>query len=137
MDELFARPRFYRAVVWTFGGFALLLILVGTYGLLACTVARRTSEIGIRMALGATPSKVARMVVGEALLMVCVGIIGGIPFIFWVKRFAGTLMGSMPGALTAPVAFGALTILAVALVAAYMPARRAAKVDPMVALRHE
>jgi len=137
LNELFAHPRFYEFIIWTFTGFALLLILVGTYGLLSYTVARRTNEIGIRMALGATRSNVGRMVLGEAFLTVCVGIIGGAPLIFWIKRLAGSLMGSAPGSLTAPIALGALAILAVALVAAYIPARRAMRVDPMVALRYE
>ena len=137
LNELFAHPRFYEFIIWTFTGFALLLILVGTYGLLSYTVARRTREIGIRMALGATRSNVGRMVLGEAFLTVCVGIIGGAPLIFWIQRLAGRLMGSAPGSLTAPIALGALAILAVALVAAYIPARRAMRVDPMVALRYE
>jgi ABC-type antimicrobial peptide transport system permease subunit len=89
------------------------------------------------MALGATRSNVGRMVLGEAFLTVCVGIIGGAPLIFWIKRLAGRLMGSAPGSLTAPIAFGALAILAVALLAAYIPARRAMRIDPMVALRYE
>jgi predicted permease len=137
LDELFAHPRFYRTAVWTFTGFALLLIVIGTYGVLAYTVARRTNEIGIRMALGAKRSNVARMVLGEAFLMVCVGIVGGVPLVFWIKRLAGTLMGNAPGTLTAPITFGALSILAIALVAAYIPARRAMRVDPVAALRHE
>ncbi|HXT74219.1 MAG TPA: FtsX-like permease family protein [Candidatus Angelobacter sp.] len=137
LNELFAHPRFYRFIIWTFTGFALLLILIGTYGLLSYTVARRTGEIGIRIALGATRSNVGRMVLGEAFLTVCVGIIGGAPLIFWIKRLAGSLMGSAPGSLTAPIALGALAILAVALVAAYIPARRAMRVNPMVALRYE
>jgi predicted permease len=137
LNELFAHPRFYRFIIWTFAGFALLLIVAGTYSLLAYTVARRTGEICIRMALGATRSNVGRMVLGEAFLTVCVGIIGGAPLIFWIKRLAGRLMGSAPGSLTAPIAFGALAILAVALLAAYIPARRAMRIDPMVALRYE
>jgi putative ABC transport system permease protein len=137
LNDLFAHPRFYRFIIWTFAGFALLLIVAGTYGLLAYTVARRTSEIGIRMALGATRSNVGHMVLGEAFLTVCVGIIGGAPIIFWIKRLAGSLMGSAPGSLAAPIAFGALAILAVALLAAYIPARCAMRVDPVVALRYE
>ena len=82
-------------------------------------------------------NELGRMVLGEAFLTVCVGIIGGAPLIFWIKRLAGSLMGSAPGSLTAPIALGALAILAVALVAAYIPARRAMRVDPMVALRYE
>jgi len=137
LDDMFARPKFYRMTVWVFAGFALLLILIGIYGLLAYTVARRTKEIGIRMALGATQSNVARMVVGEALLMVCAGIAGGIPFAFWIKNLAAGLMGGPTGSIAAPIAFGALAIFVVALLAAYFPARSSMRLDPIVALRHE
>ena len=137
LDEMFARPEFYRATVWVFAGFTLLLIVIGIYGLLAYTVARRTKEIGIRMALGAKQSKVGRMVVGEALLMVCAGVAGGVPLSFWIKRLAARLMGGPTGSIAAPIAFGALAIFAVALLAAYLPARSSMRVDPMVALRHE
>jgi predicted permease len=137
LDELFIRPRFYRDAVWIFGGFALLLITIGIYGLLAYTVARRTNEIGIRMALGATPSCVTRVVVGDALLMVSMGIAGGVPLAFGVKRLAASLMGGPTGSIAAPIGFGVLAVLVVALLATSIPARRAAKVDPAVALRHE
>ncbi|HEX5424796.1 MAG TPA: ABC transporter permease [Candidatus Acidoferrales bacterium] len=137
LDEIFVHQRFYRFTIWAFTGFALLLILVGTYGLLSYTVARRTSEIGVRVALGATRSNIGRMVLGQAFLTVFVGILSGAPLIFWVKRLAASLMGSAPGSLTAPIAFGSVAILVVALLAAYIPARRAMQVDPMVALRQE
>jgi putative ABC transport system permease protein len=137
LDEMFARPEFYRATVWVFAGFTLLLIVIGIYGLLAYTVARRTKEIGIRMALGATQSKVGRMVVGEALLMVCAGVAGGVPLSFWIKRLAAGLMGGSAGSIATPIAFGALAIFAVTLLAAYFPARSSMRVDPIVALRHE
>ncbi len=137
LDEMFARPEFYRAAVWVFAGFTLLLIVIGIYGLLAYTVARRTKEIGIRMALGATQSKVGRMVVGEALLMVCAGIAGGVPLSFWIKRLAAGLMGGSAGSIVTSIAFGALAIFVVAMLAAYLPARSSMRVDPMVALRHE
>jgi putative ABC transport system permease protein len=137
LDELFIRPKFYRMAVWAFAGFALLLIVIGIYGLLAYAVARRTKEIGIRMALGATQSKVACMVVGETLLLICAGIAGGVPLAFWIKHLAASLIGGPTGSIAAPVAFGALAIFVVALAACYRPVRRAMKVDPMVALRCE
>jgi putative ABC transport system permease protein len=137
LDELYIRPKFYRMAVWAFAGFALLLIVIGIYGLLAYAVARRTKEIGIRMALGATPSKVARMVVGQTLLLICAGIAGGVPLAFWIKRLATSLIGGPTGSLAAPIAFGALAILVVALAACYRPVRRAIKVDPMIALKYE
>jgi putative ABC transport system permease protein len=137
LDETVARPRFYRTMVWAFTGFALLLVVVGTYGILGYAVARRTHEIGIRMALGATQGRVARFVAGEVLLMVCAGIAGGAPLAFWVKPVAAALIGRSAGGVTAPIAFGSIIVFGIAVLAAYLPVRRATKVDPMVALRYE
>jgi predicted permease len=137
LDEMYIRPKFYRTAVWAFAGFALLLIVVGIYGLLTYVVTRRFQEIGIRMALGATQIKVARMVVGETLLLICAGIAGGVPLAFWIKRLAASLIGGPTGSIAAPLACGALAIFVVALPACYRPVRRAMKVDPMVALRYE
>jgi putative ABC transport system permease protein len=137
LDEASARPSFYRTAIWIFAGFALLLTMIGVYGLLAYEVARRTNEIGIRMALGATQSSLVRMVLQEALLMVCVGLAGGVPLVFCTRRVAASLIGNMPASLAEPIAVGAAAIIAAALLAAYLPARRALKVDPTVALRYE
>jgi predicted permease len=137
LDEASARPSFYRTAIWIFAGFALLLTMIGVYGLLAYEVARRTNEIGIRMALGATQSSLVRMVLQEALLMVCVGLAGGVPLVFCTRRVAASLIGNMPASLAEPIAVGAAAIIAAALLAAYLPARRAMKVDPTVALRYE
>jgi predicted permease len=137
LDELFARPKFYRTAVWIFAGFALLLTMIGIYGLLAYTVSRRTNEIGVRMALGATQNSVTRMVLGETFLLVSAGISAGVPLVLWTKHVATTLIGGQPPTNTTPVVFGASAILAVALFAAYFPVRRACRVDPMTALRHE
>lgn len=120
-----------------FGALGALIAAIGLYGLLSYTVARRTNEIGIRMALGATQSTMSRMVMGEALAMSCGGLLLGIPLAYWGKRFAASLIPDLPVESAFPIAFGAVVMIALALLAAYVPARRATRVDPVEALRYE
>jgi putative ABC transport system permease protein len=120
-----------------FGGLAAALAGIGLYGLLAYTVARRTSEIGIRMALGATVGDVSRLVVRDALGMVCAGVMGGALMVLWSRPLAARFVQDLQLESAVPLAFGVGAIIAVALLASYVPARRAARVDPMVGLRHE
>lgn len=116
---------------------ALILASIGLYGLMSYTVAGRTREIGVRMALGAQRGNVLWLVLGEALLLVTVGILVGIPAALAGSRLLATMLfgltGSDPMSLTAVT----LTLGLVAALASYIPARRATKVDPMVALRYE
>jgi predicted permease len=120
-----------------FGALGVLLAVIGLYGLLAYTVARRTHEIGVRIALGAAGSDVMRMVLRDALWMVCAGLAVGAPLAFWGKRVAASLIPDLPVASPLPIAVAAAIMIAVGLIAAYLPARRAMRVDPMVALRYE
>ena len=120
-----------------FGMLGALLAAIGLYGLLAYTVARRINEIGIRMALGASRSDATWMVLGDALAMVFVGLALGAPIAFWSERFAAGLVPELQVGSAVPIASGAAAMIAIALLAAYVPARRAARVDPMVALRYE
>ena len=120
-----------------FGALGALLAAVGLYGLLAYTVARRTNEIGIRMALGATQGRVLRAVLNDALQTVCAGLLLALPLAFWSKRIAANLIPGLEGNVAAPIAFGAAAMAALAILAAYLPAKQAARVDPMVALRYE
>jgi ABC-type antimicrobial peptide transport system permease subunit len=119
-----------------FGGLGSLLAAIGLYGLLAYTVARRTSEIGIRMALGATPRDVLAMVLKSALAMAGAGVALGVPLAFAAQRVAVTFVDNMSAG-AAPIALAAATAIAVALVAASVPARRASRVNPIEALRQE
>ncbi len=137
VDESILPERLIAMLSGAFGALGSLLVAIGIYGLLAYTVARRINEIGIRMALGATRSIVSRMVLGEALGMTGVGLIIGAPVAYWGQRFAGSLIADLPAMSAFPVTFGAVTMIAIALVAAYVPAHRAARIDPMEALRHE
>ncbi len=119
-----------------FGGIGVVLAAAGLYGLLAYRVARRVGEIGVRMALGAAPARVVRMVLGEALGMVLVGAVVGGVVAWWGGRFAGSVVAGLEG-VGWPVVLGVGGMLGVAVVAAVLPARRAARVDPAVALRVE
>jgi len=120
-----------------FGALGALLAAIGLYGLLAYTVARRTHEIGVRMALGAAGTDVMRIVLRGALWMVCSGLAIGAPLAFWGKRIAASLIPDLPVASSLPIVVAVALMIAVGLIAAYLPARRAMRVDPMVALRYE
>ena len=120
-----------------FGLLALLLACVGLYGVMSYTVARRTGEIGLRMALGARQTDVAGMVLRETAGLVIGGIVLGIPAALATTRLIESLLFGLEP--TDPITIGVVTLvmLTVAGLAGLLPARRAAKVDPMVALRHQ
>ena len=137
IQESLLRERLLATLSGFFGGLALLLASIGLYGILSYGVASRTKEIGIRMALGAQSRAVLSLVLREALVLVLVGLAVGLPLVFAVKRFVSTLLFGL--APTDPVSLGlaALLMFVVAMIAGYLPARRATKVDPLVALRYE
>jgi predicted permease len=137
VDASIVPERLIAMLSGLFGALGSLLAATGLYGLLAYTVARRINEIGIRMALGATPGNVSRMVLGDALGTIGAGLVIGVPIALSGKRLATRVLEDLPVNSTVPIAFGAVGMVAVALLAAYVPARRAARVDPMEALRHE
>ena len=132
-----ATRRFSVALLSAFAGLALLLAAVGIYGIVAHSVTRRTHEIGVRMSLGAHPRKIAGMVLGRTLLLGGAGVAIGAGGSFALTRLLRTMLYGVSA--TDPVVFAAASafLLVVASLAAYIPARRAARVDPLVALRHE
>jgi len=137
VDASIVSERLVAQLSGWFGALGAVLAAIGLYGLLAFTVARRTNEIGVRMAFGATPGNVTRMVLGDALGMVCAGLILGSPIAYWAKTYAASVILDLPVDNLFPIVFGAVAMIAVALFAAYVPARRASRVDPMEALRYE
>jgi predicted permease len=137
VDASIVPERLIAALSGTFGVVGLLLVAIGIYGLLAFTVTRRTHEFGIRFALGATRTNVILMVLRDALIMVCVGLLVAAPMVLWGSMVAAMLIEDPAVNSMGPVAGAVLAILGCALLAAGIPARRAARVDPMVALRHE
>jgi len=120
-----------------FGLLALLLVSVGIYGTLAYSVAGRTNEIGVRMAIGAQRHNVIWLILRDSLMLTAAGVVLGLPLALggtrWLKSFLYGVQGTDPLA----IAFALLLIIALALLAGYLPARRAARIDPMRALRHE
>jgi predicted permease len=137
IEESVLRERLLARLSGFFGLLALLLACIGLYGILSYSVASRTSEIGIRMALGARRRDVLWLVLREALLMVIVGLAVGLPMIWAVTRLASTLLFGLTPTDPVSLLLAALLMTAVAMTAGYLPARRATRVDPMVALRYE
>jgi len=136
-EDSLLRERLLATLSGFFGGLALLLACLGLYGLMAYAVARRTAEIGIRMALGAPRDRIVWLVLRGMLSLVTAGILLGVPLSLWAARYANTLLFGVGSADPAVLAISIAALMAVAALAAYLPARRASRVDPMVALRYE
>ena len=137
VDRSLARERLVAAMSTVFGSLATLLAVVGLYGVMAYTVARRTREIGVRMALGARQADVRWMVIRESLAVTAAGIAAALPAAWWMGRLVASQLYGVQ-ATDPPTMAAAVTLLgAVSLLAALVPSRRASRVDPMAALRYE
>jgi putative ABC transport system permease protein len=141
MDELLSRTlseaKFSLLLFGLFAALALVLAAIGIYGVMATTVSQRTHEMGLRMALGAQKRDVLVLVIRQGMMPVVIGVVAGLAAAVALTRLMSTLLFGVSA--TDPITLGVITLLlaAVALLACYIPARRAAKVDPMVALRSE
>jgi ABC-type antimicrobial peptide transport system permease subunit len=136
-DSALWRERLMATLVAGLGGLALLLVAIGLYGILSFMVAQRTREIGVRMALGAPAGSVLRLVLGRALAVVGIGAVLGALAAAALSRYVRGLLYGVHAADPLVILGAAAALIAIALAASSVPARRAAKVDPVTALRAE
>jgi ABC-type antimicrobial peptide transport system permease subunit len=141
LDEVLARsvsePRFYAILLGSFAGTALFLAALGLFGVTSYAVAQRTREIAVRIALGARREELMRMVLGRALLLGGAGVAAGLVFALALSRVLSSMLFEVSPRDPLTLAGVAAVLLATALVASFLPARRATRVDPVVALRSE
>jgi predicted permease len=137
VDESLFLERLVASLSLLFGALATVLAAVGLYGVMSYTVSRRTREIGIRMALGAARSSVLWMVLREVAIMAAAGIVLGVPVAIGLSRFVQSQLYGLSPTDPATLAVATLVLGSVAMIAGYVPARRATRVDPMLALRYE
>ena len=137
MAERVSRQSFNMLLLSIFAGIALVLAAIGIYGLMSYSVQQQTQEVGIRMALGAGRSEVLKLIVKQGMTPACLGVIVGLGIAFAATRLLSSLLFGVKA--IDPVSFGvvAVVLTAVALLATYIPARRAMRVDPVIALREE
>jgi putative ABC transport system permease protein len=132
-----ARQRFNMLLLTIFGAAGLLMAAIGVYGVMSYSVQQRTQELGVRMALGAQASNLRNMVIGQGMILAVAGVALGIGGAFWLSHFLASFLFGVKA--WDPVAFVVTPLLlsAVALIAVWVPAQRATRVDPMTALRLE
>ena len=137
LNDVLLQERLIATLSGFFGAMALLLACIGLYGTISYAVARRTSEIGVRLALGATRARVLGIILRESLMMAAAGIAIGVPATLAVTRLIATRLFGVSATDPLTMGGGCVLMIAVAALAGFLPARRASRVDPMVALRCE
>ena len=136
-QQLYAGPRFGFLLMTVFGCVGLILVTVGVYSVLAYSTAQKTREIAIRMALGAEGTQVVRMIVRSGLRVVGVGVAVGVAMSLLFAQMLGTQLVGVTAYDPPTLAAASVVLTVIAAIASWIPARRAARVDPMVALRYE
>jgi predicted permease len=137
VSSLTTRPRFYAALLTTFGAIAGFIAVIGLYGVLSYVVSQRTKELGIRMALGAQRAAVLKLVLRQGAIIVAIGVAAGIAGAAALTRYLASMLYDVNVLDVTTFAVAALVFAAVAMAAAYVPARRATAIDPLAALRYE
>jgi len=137
VEQRYGQEKVFAQACTLFGGLALLLASIGLFGLMSYNVARRTNEIGIRMALGAQRARVIGMVLGESMLLVGIGVTIGLLSSFAAGRLVKTVLFGLAPSDVATIASAIVLVLLVSALAGFLPARRASRVDPMVALHEQ
>jgi len=141
LEGRFAQERLFATAYSLFGGLAMLLAAIGLFGVMSYAVSRRTNEIGVRMALGARRGDVIRMVLGESMILVAVGVGLGLGVALGLARLAreqlAPVLFGLPPTDLASIVAAVLLMAVVSTIAGFLPARRASRVDPLVALRVE
>ena len=137
LGDAVAQPRFYAVLLGWFAGMGMLLSLIGLYGVMSYTVNQQTREVGIRVALGAQPRDIFKLVVGHGLVLTVIGLVIGLAGAWALSRLLTSILFGVTATDAVTYVTVSMLLLITALLACYLPARRATKVDPMVALRYE
>jgi ABC-type antimicrobial peptide transport system permease subunit len=137
VERRFQQEKLFAQAYTLFGGLAMLVASIGLFGLMSYTVSRRTNEIGIRMALGAQGADVMRQVLRESMILVAVGVAIGVATAYGAGQLLSTMLFGLAPNDVVTIAGATLIMVAVSALAGFLPARRASRVDPMVALRYD
>jgi putative ABC transport system permease protein len=137
LADSLAPQRFHLLLIGIFAAIAMVLAAVGVYGVMSYVVTRRTREIGIRMAMGAQPVHVLRLVLGESMALAAVAVVAGLGGAWALTRYLHSMLYGVTALDNATCAIMAFVLAAIAIAASFIPARRAARIDPITALREE